>query len=122
MGLGTTIDSKRFVYPRRMRVALLAVVVSVAGCDAFYNVRGTITSCHTGAPVAGAKVDLRYPGEHGAGKTEQNGQFRVAANDPPNTTPATLTVVAPGFRTEKRTVHDGDDVEVCLQEETAPPP
>ncbi len=107
-----------------MRFAVLGMVLVVlAGCDAFYQVRGTVTTCATRAPVPGARVDLRYPGEHGAGKTEADGKFRVAANDPPGTNPATLTVAAPGFRSEKRTVHDGDDVRVCLQEEeTAPPP
>jgi hypothetical protein len=100
-----------------MRLALLAMVLSaLAGCDAFYNVRGTVASCRTGAPVAGASVDLRYPGEHGRGPTDQSGKFSVSANDPPGTNPATLTVAAPGFKSEKRTVHDGDQVNVCLQD------
>jgi len=65
-----------------MRLALLAVLAAVGGRDAFYNVRGTVASCRTGAPVAGAKVDLRYPGEHGAAPTDEAGAFSVSANDP----------------------------------------
>jgi hypothetical protein len=104
-----------------MRLALVAVVlVTATGCDAFYNVRGKVTSCANNAPVAGAKVDLSYPGEHGGAPTDDGGIFSVSANDPPGENPATLTVAARGFRAEKRTVHNGDDVHVCLQEESAP--
>jgi hypothetical protein len=104
-----------------MRLALLAaLLVTIAGCDAFYQVRGKVTTCGTKAPVAGANVDLRYPGEHGAGKTEEGGQFRVSANDPPNTQPAKLTITATGFKSETRTVHDGDIVDVCLESSAAP--
>lgn len=99
------------------RALALIAVLATSGCHAFYLVRGTVTSCATRVPLAGAHVDLRYPGEHGVNESEANGEFSVAVNDPPNDREGTLTVTAPGHRPETRTVHHGDRVEVCLQDE-----
>ena len=93
----------------------------LAGCHAFYNVRGTIANCRSGAPIAGAVVDLSYPGEHGKNKSNDDGTFLVAVNDPPNTSEGTLKVTAPGYNDVTRTVHDGDRLTLCLAEATPRP-
>jgi hypothetical protein len=102
-------------------VALAVVLVAAAGCDRFYTVRGTVASCRTGAPVPGAIVHLHYPGERDCGATDEKGAFVVSPNDPPGTQPGTLTVAASGYRTVTRTVHDGEQVNVCLQQESSAP-
>ena len=95
---------------------MIAAMASAPGCHAFYTVSGTVTSCRTGAPITGAKLDLSYPGERGVNETEADGTFTVGVNDPPGNEEATLVVTAPGYQPETRTVHDKERVEVCLEE------
>ncbi len=98
-----------------MRLLVLAASVLLAGCHAFYSVRGTVTSCRGGAPVAGAVVDLSYPGEHGKNTSNDDGTFQVSVNDPPNDREGTLAVTAPGYTGLTRSVHDGDRLALCLE-------
>ncbi len=108
------------VYPCSMPLLLLAASLLLAGCHAFYNVRGAITNCRSGAPVAGAVVDLSYPGERGKNTSNDDGTFQVAVNDPPNTREGTLKVTAPGYTDLTRSVHDGDRLTLCLDEAAKP--
>lgn len=109
----------RASWPTGFPLGLIALAVMVAACDRFYSVRGNVTSCATRAPLAGASVDLSYPGEHGASQTKPDGNFSVAVNDPPNDRAATLVVKAPQHQPASLAVHDKQHVDVCLEE--APP-
>jgi hypothetical protein len=101
-----------------MRLVLLAAASLLAGgCHSFYRVQGTVTSCATSAPIAGAHLDLSYPGEHGVNETEADGTFVVAVNDPPNDRVGRLVITAPGYRTVMQLVRDGERVEICLPPE-----
>lgn len=94
---------------------LAAALLLLCGCHAFYQVRGTVRRCDDQQPIAGAQVTLTYPGERGAAKTEADGSFVVAANDPPGDNVADLVVEAPGLEPVTRQVRHGESVDVCLR-------
>lgn len=65
-----------------MRIALLAAIVLLTGCDSFggstTSVRGTVVDARTGAPLAGIPVALEYNnGVVGHGDTGIDGSFSL---------------------------------------------
>jgi hypothetical protein len=102
--------------PRAGLAVALALALGI-GCDAFYQVRGTVRSCAEQKPVGAAVVALRYPGEFGATQTNDAGEFRVVVNDPPGDEPAELVVAQPGYEIARKTVHHSVDEsqDVCLE-------
>lgn len=83
-------------------LALAALVLALGGCDTFFQVRGTLTDCATGIPIAGATVvTATDPGAWGGPETEMTttdakGHFE-ASLDKPMDEAATITFSKSGF-------------------------
>ena len=86
---------------RRGRVTLLAsALAATSGCDAFFELRGTVSDCGSGAPIAAAQVvaevDPSYASETGHGETDAAGRYTIHLNKPPSA-PVTITFRQTGF-------------------------
>lgn len=108
---------------RGVALGAAAFAVLAAGCHEFYQVRGTVRSCHDQKPIPSARVELSYPGERGANTADERGDFIVAVNDIPGENPATLRASAPGHRRAERTVHHSYErrQDICLEPEKSQP-
>ena len=78
--------------------ALLSLAL-IAGCDRFYTVSGRVSSCADKRPIPGAMVHLSNGEKGGFTKSESDGSFRTALNEPDGDGPSDLTVARVGFRT-----------------------
>jgi hypothetical protein len=94
-------------------LAVLAVVA--AGCDSFYVVRGRVLSCADHRPIPGAMVHLSDGSRGGFTKTDVDGTFQAALNEPEGDGPSRLTVAKVGFRTvEQQVTQPHAEQTVCL--------
>lgn len=88
---------------RRCRVTLLlaaGALAAASGCDAFFELRGTVSDCGSGAPIAAARVvaavDPSYASETGSYETDAAGRYTIHLNKPPSA-PVTITFSKTGF-------------------------
>lgn len=102
----------------RVAKLLLLVAPLLGGCDTFFEVRGRVTECSSGAPIVGVSVrtTLRGGGETQEAFTDSSGRYLAFLNEPP-TVEATIVYEKPTFVSVERSFEgapEGDE-DVCLQ-------
>lgn len=83
--------------------ALLAVFVgqaAVAHAGTLGGIAGNVTDAKTGAPIAGARVQISSPSESITATTDAKGHFTALSLQPDN---YTLTAVKPGYAPQSLT-------------------
>jgi hypothetical protein len=93
----------------------LLLAAGAAGCDSFYEVRGRVLSCADHRPIPGAMVHLSDGSRGGFTKTDVDGTFLAALNEPEGDGPSRLTVARVGFQTvEQQVTRPHVEQSVCL--------
>jgi hypothetical protein len=88
---------------------------AAVACDSFYVVRGRVLSCADHRPVPGAMVHLTHDRRGGFTKTDADGTFLAALNEPDGDGPSKLTVASVGFQTvEHQVTQPHAEQTVCL--------
>jgi hypothetical protein len=100
-----------------MRCSFLTLLLAVTavGCDTFYEVRGRVSRCADQRPIPDAMVHLSDGSRGGFTKTDADGTFRAALNEPDGDGPSQLTVARVGFQTvEQQVTRPHAEQTVCL--------